>query len=123
MTVPQIKAFVICENIIVDQAGRFSLINIYNHLNVVSQFPANHLLKIYLSFFAPQGAHKVIISLAISGQEKVVEHEFLLDLDNKVDFVVEMPVIVESSGVYFITALLDGQELSKTDLIVEEVKA
>lgn len=119
------NVFVICENIIIDQANRYSLINIFNHIQPPS-YPINIGFQVFISLVLKESAYSATFELEHPNGTRNVLNEkptqFLLGLPDKVEFVFKIATTLEMPGIYKINVYLDKEIVTSTELIADELQ-
>ena len=124
MELPKVNAFVLCENIILDQQNRYSLINIYNQFRFPT-FPVVFPLRMFLSYISPEGFFKLQISLTKPGKspEQIFESDSFQGLPENIDGFMDFAIQFDQPGPYLFTASLSGKPFAELNLSVFEVQS
>lgn len=120
ITEPLLKAFLLCETVIVDDEKRFSIINNFNTLTI-NHLPVKYSFKLYLSLMVPQGQHELKIGTTRpDNKEKwIAIKEFSTEEPGKFDAIISVdPLDIEMEGAYLFTVFLDNKPIGKDELTV-----
>ena len=111
---PIFKAFLICEEISVDERNRYSLLGTYNRI-YADRFPlVNPKMVIYLLWYGGKGKHTINITLLGPDRDTVlIEREAETDLDpvtEQIHCVCYPFITFPFPGTYWWKISIDGRE-------------
>jgi len=120
ITEPLLKAFLLCEMVIVDKEDRFSIINNFNTLST-NKLPLEFAFKLYLSIMMPEGLHQIKITMIKPDRQEtqVAQREFPAEQSGKLDAIIDVKLTsIDISGAYLFNAFVDGKQIGCDELTV-----
>lgn len=110
----------------VDQAGKLSVLGIFNRL-FAKDFPVTHAKMFFVCAFEElgEGEHKFELHVSDPVKKKVMEITMPMKVKEagKGQVICELvSVAFERAGQYVFTSVVDGKQLGKTELTVETTK-